>query len=278
MYGCDTGIKYPKGGYEYPKNVSVNDTNLYYYPIKDIESKKYAFGDYYSYLLYESFEEPNLSIKPFAQDVFRLTYSNAFGDHVIIILKNGSLKVKEGNTDYLYEDRTDEMDTIEQLHLRLLQRFFPIEEIGKSSRHRKYLDSMTKVYPKLLDPAYYHELNQKSFWKKAKTFKYRISTIALSKRVYTSLIKELNASGFWTLPYVLECAEAADIADGFEFTFEANTETKYQFVRVHGCPNNETPFTMVCQKIVHLAKLDREVDLIWKESGNTEIDSLETKE
>jgi hypothetical protein len=89
IYGCHSTIKCPDGGYEYPKNVSANDSNLYFYPIKDIESKKYAFGDYYSYLLYESFEEPNLSIKPFSDDVFRLTYVDAFGDSKIVILREG---------------------------------------------------------------------------------------------------------------------------------------------------------------------------------------------
>jgi hypothetical protein len=269
LYGCDSKVKYPDGGYEYPKNVSVKDSNLYFYPIKDVESKKYAFGDYYSYLLYQWFEEPNLSIKPFAYDIFRITYEDAFGDRKIIILRDGLLTVKEGNTDGLYEDGTIQLDSIEQLHLRLLDRFFPIEEIDRKSKYRKYLDSMTNAFPALLDPGYYHKLYEKSFIKTTKKFKYKTSNVALSGKEYASLIKELNESGFWTLPYVLECAQQYDIADGDLFTFEANTQHKYQFVRVYGCPNNETRFTILCQKIIHLAKLDREVDLIWKESVDT---------
>jgi hypothetical protein len=176
----------------------------------------------------------------------------------------------------LYEDRTLQLDTIAQLHLRLLNRFFPIEETDRSSKYKAYLDSMTNVYPELLDRAYYHKLYDKSFIKTTKKFKYKTSNIALSGKEYASLIKELNESGFWTLPYVLDCTRQYDIADGSVFTFEANTQSKYQCVRVYGCPNNETPFTIVCQKIIHLAKLDREVDLIWKDAVDTGKDSVDT--
>ena len=33
-------IKYPEGGYDYPKHVADKDTNFYYYPLKPIMLKR----------------------------------------------------------------------------------------------------------------------------------------------------------------------------------------------------------------------------------------------
>jgi hypothetical protein len=158
---CQTQSKYPEGGFDYPSVVSVSDTNFYYYPLKNIESKRDAFQDAYAYLFYQPFDEPNLSIKPLAKETFRLTYSRALGNSVIIVLTEDQIIVKKGSPSNIYYEDTSHLTNIENFHLTLLKRRYPIDTIGKPPFAKHYLDSLIKLYPQLLDPAYYHKLYDK---------------------------------------------------------------------------------------------------------------------
>jgi hypothetical protein len=50
---CNNSIKYPDGGYDYPKYVSEKDTNFYNYPLKDIMSKNDSLRYSTHYLFYK---------------------------------------------------------------------------------------------------------------------------------------------------------------------------------------------------------------------------------
>jgi hypothetical protein len=269
---CNTKPKYPDGGFEYPKNVVLNDTNLYYYQLKNIESQKEAFYDIYNYLFYRPFNEPNLSIKPQQKETFRLTYSTAFGSAVIIIFNEDSLTVKKGTPSILYITDTSRLSEVEKFHLRLLQRRFPIDTAGKPYFLKHYLDSLVKLYPELLDPVYYHKLYDETIAYSKEKFSPSVTKIPLTKQQYLSVVEQINSSGFWTMQYRIECEDPPMDGDGF--TLEANTKRKYKIVSAIGCPDDTTKFTKACQRIIELAKMDKEINLVW--SGKTiAVDSVD---
>jgi hypothetical protein len=125
----------------------------------------------------------------------------------------------------------------------------------------------------LLDPAYYHKLIEKTIAYNDEKFSFETTKYPISKEQYRSLVEGINTSGFWSLPYHIDCA--ASIADGVEFTFEANTKKKYKVVWVFSCPNDTSNFHKACQKIVEAAKMDKEVQLIWWENPDTSTEKVE---
>src|SRR5688572_13789051 len=112
IVGCREQPDYPVGGFKYPQNVAAGDTVLYHYQLKDIQPKLAAFRDSYLYLFYRPFNEPNLSIKPQPKETFRLTYSTAFGEAVIITFNKDDLLVKKGAPGILYTKDTTRLTEI----------------------------------------------------------------------------------------------------------------------------------------------------------------------
>ena len=249
---CETGIHYPDGGYNYPANIVDEDSNLYDYPLKNIHGKKALFRSYYDYLVYQPFNEQNLSLRPLANETFRLTYSTSFGETMIITFSEGLMTIKKGNPPDHYEHDTSRLTHTENYLLRLLNRRYPIDTAGKPPGVKKYLDSMTKLYPQLLDAAFYHSLFEKEFFIKKEKFNYTERKINLSKREYTLLVNEINLSGFWKLPHVLECTTS--MTDGDGFTLEANTKHKWQIVTLNSCTGTEPKFRKVWEKIFDFSK------------------------
>jgi hypothetical protein len=70
LTACSDSIKYPDGGYDYPKHVADKDTNFYYYPVRDVMSKTDSLSLTVTYLFYKQYDEPNLSLHPMQHDVF----------------------------------------------------------------------------------------------------------------------------------------------------------------------------------------------------------------
>ena len=224
-------------------------------------SKGDSFRACYDYEFYQLLNEANLSIKSLSHKTYRLTYSTAFGEFVIISLADNFLTVKEGNTGDLYVEDTFQLTSTQNLHLKLLNKRYPIDTSGKNPRQNQYLSSMVKLYPKLLETSYYHYLYQKSHSLSKEIFSFKTKRIALTSEEFKALINEIDSSGFWKLPYKIECN--VDIADGDGFGLDANTEKKYQTVSVQGCPDDTTRFTKTCQKIINYARLDKKINLIW---------------
>lgn len=256
----DTAIIFPEGGYDYPKNIMADDANFYYYPIKNSEKKKLVFGDYYMYYLYHLFQEPNLSLEPRKKETFRLYYSDAFNTTIMLTLSDNVITIKEGITEGLYEDRTAQLSPIEKLHLKMLDDNYPIDEMNRNSKFIVQYDSMIKLYPQLLEVKYYHSIYEKSFARTNKKFNFNTRKFYLTTSKYDSLVKQLNASEFWSLPYLNEYKGMQ--LDGFTFVLEANTKKKYQVVRVQACADNVIKFTQFCQQLIELTHLGKEIDLI----------------
>jgi hypothetical protein len=260
--GCKTGIKYPDGGFDYPSHIVDKDTNFYFYQLKEIEPRKDAFQDSYAHFSYQQFDEPNLSIKPRPKDTFRLTFSTAFGATTIISVTENLITIKKGSILDLYDfDDTSRLSAIENLHLKILERWFPFDTAGKRPYTKHYLDSLTKLYPQLLDPAYYHKLYDKTFARNTNKFTYSVTKIILTNQQYDSLIQQINLSGFWSMLYKVDCKDHP--FDGYGFSLEANTAKKYKIVRATAGSCDTTNFFRACQKIVDLAKLEKELNLFW---------------
>jgi hypothetical protein len=271
LFGCQTRPTHPDGGFDYPKNVSDKDTNFYYYPLKDIEPARDAFYDSYTWLFYQCFNEPNLSLKPQPKETFRLTYSAAFHANTIISLTEDQITVKKGSSSDCYgQYDTARLTNIEKFHFELLNRKFPIDTSGKKyPRMKHYYDSLVKLYPQLLDPSYFHKLYDKVIPDRSKKFTYPVTMIHLTKEQRNSWIEQLDSSGFWPMTYDVKCEEPP--MDGYAFTLEANTKKKYKIVTVYSCPGDTTQFTKACQKLVDLAGLTKEIKLVWSWSHKPPI-------
>jgi len=64
--GCDGArIKYPEGGYDYPKNPTAKDARFYFYPLRDSFSRKDSFFKAAEFFYFRHLHEPNLSLKCF---------------------------------------------------------------------------------------------------------------------------------------------------------------------------------------------------------------------
>lgn len=264
---CNNSIEHLDGGYDYPKNVSDKDSSNYTLAIKNFESEESAFYHSYDYLFYRLFNEPNLSLQPMPNETFRLVYQHALGKTVIVTFNKDSLTIKEGSPSILYRMDTTRLTALELSHYRLLARRFPLDDTTKNKMFRKYLDSMTKLYPQLLDAAYYHTLYDKIWVRNNEKFDYKFSKMVLQKGQFDSIVNEINMSGYWQLPLSIE--NDCDIADGASFSLEANTKYKYQLVSSPDCPGDTTKFTKACQHIIELAKLDHQIGLIWDGAVDT---------
>lgn len=253
LISCNTKIRHQYGGYDYPKNINNLDTSFSYYPIKDTVSPKDSFYIASNSSLYKLFDEPNLSLKPFKQTIFRLTYLTARGTVIIITLKQGLLTKKEGLSDTVFSFDTSKLTKLEKL---LYFIGYPLREFSNNIRERKYNDSMIQLYPQMLSPQYHMMLRQKVFVRLNKPFNYAVENIALSNREYTSLIDEINLSGFETLKYSYECK--LDFADGYTMILEANTENKYYVASTSGCTNENEALSNVCEKILSIFHPDKE--------------------
>ena len=86
VVSCNQPIKYPEGGYDYPEHITARDTDFYYLPLKKILSRKDSFNRATNFFPMSFFNEPNLSMGPGKEDVFRFIYAEALGGTIFIDL------------------------------------------------------------------------------------------------------------------------------------------------------------------------------------------------
>lgn len=274
---CREYPKYPEGGFAYPENITGSDTNFYTYQLRDSMKPMEKWRDDYSYIFYRAFNEPNLSIKPQPKETFRFFYGDAFGNSIIIVFNKDSITVKKGNPAGLYDQDTTRLSAIENIHLRILNRRFPIDTAGKKPWVKSYLDSMVKLYPQLLDPEYYHKIYDKSRVSTGEKFTPEVTKFPLTKQQYNSLVQAINESGFWSMPWQIDCESR--MADGYGFHLEANTRTKYKIVETIGCPDDSSALTKACQKIIDAVKMEKMPNLIWEGGATTvEVQDVELEQ
>ncbi len=264
LLSCRSGFDYPEGGYNYPINLTGNDTNYYSYPLLAISPKSDRFSGYFQHLFYQPFEEPNLSIRPLAKETFRLTYSQGMGETIILSFNEEEITIKKVIPGGLYDQDTSKLTKLESAHFRILERWFPFETKGNIPGLKKHLDSLSLLYPELLDVNYFLMLYDKVKVRNKEKFIYQSKKNAITKKAFSSIVEQINASGYWQLPYIVECEPTS--THGPNFTLEANTFKKYQIVNRGVCRGHESGFLDLCQKIIAFAGLDKEIiiDTNWE--------------
>jgi hypothetical protein len=214
---------------------------------------------FFGYRILTAFNEPNISVRPSEKPIFRLIYED-ITRCFIVTLNTDKIIVKYGNlVNYMkYDDSV--LTNLENLHFGILNLNFPIiknNKKNKSAERQHRLDSLIKIYPILLDAKYYRFLLDKYYVLNKKPFAYVENKIPISRFQYSKLVNLINASGYWKLPIYNHCSNPP--TDGFGFTLEANTRTKYNFVESGECLDGSTYFTKACQELIKYAKVDKQI-------------------
>ena len=247
-------VIYPDGGYEYPKKVEDLDTNNYFYPVRDVMSTKDSFFfAMYSRYWGQVYNEPNLSIKPLENEVFRLNYGGFKDGEYVITLTETEITVKHSQEEALFpEYDSTKLSVLERFHYETLRAYFPFQNEEYSIPLKKRLDSLAKRHPQLLDFNYYRMLREKSDTFNRKPFEYLTSKIKISLKKYYEIVEQINSSGFWKMPYKSKCPEL--YADGYGFTLEANTPKKYNIVARSSCASDTSRFRKACQELIKASR------------------------
>jgi len=120
---------------------------------------------------------------------------------------------------------------------------------------------MINLYPQLLDAKYFKRLYDKAKAQNPHRHRYTVRIIDLSTKEFKRLVSIINDSGYWKLPYEVPCDDI--FVDGYEFSLEASTKNKYNFVRANICNDDKLKFAAICQEIVENAGLEKQIDLGW---------------
>jgi hypothetical protein len=266
-----SNIVYPEGRYPYPNHVEEKSKDFPFYPLRDSMSVlDSSSAVWFGRITLPAYKEPNISLAPMGEEIFRFVAAAAQGSRIIITLKQHEITVKT-NGEYPYTSPFPEVDTtklnqLEKFHYDILMRWFPIPE--KRSLETKpwrlhYLDSMTAVYPELLSTAYYFELSEKMLVPKKEKFVYTEEHISITKKQFNDWVALLNKSGYWQLPFTKECHFGH--ADGILYIMEASTKEKYNCVEWNSCPGDTSNFYKVCDSLAKLAHLEKHVQVFWAE-------------
>ena len=264
FYSCKLTVDYPSKGHSYPASLMDIDTANYIFPLKDSLPTKDSleYTDVYR-ILFTSFSEPNLSIKPQSQPVFRMLYGSVMDRSVVVTLRENQIIVKEQTRGYgsPYYD-TARLSPLERTHYIVLNEHFPLQEVKQGWR-KKYVDSLVKLYPELLDANYYQTLREKAMSFGEERFAYNTETIPISKDTYARLANGINSSGFWNEPYQRECDNPPN--DGYGFTLEINTLKRYKIVETSCCPGYSRNFHKAWQELANYVKKGKRLPLMWQD-------------
>ena len=264
LNSCIDSSKYPDGGYNYPTNINRSDSNFYFLPLKNVVNKKDSVLIAEITPYYQGFNEPNLSISPSHDWVFRFSYDNTHVDPLIITLLDNRIIIKRGHFPNRWTDSV--LTPNERLHYHIFIEYFPIPETKEkhSNRVRLWLDSLIKIYPELLQPSYYLMLKEKMFIKNREPFTYTKTEILLSKKDYNDLINSINKAGFWK--YTYEIPSSVSEMDAFGYILEGCTSKRYNMCSSGFC-DTATKLDFAVQKLINFAGLGSEINLV----GNSQV-------
>jgi len=268
-WACHPSIRYPPGGYDYPKQIAAKDANFYFYPMKDSLPRSDSFIIAVGHTFFEDFNEPNLSLRPMATPTFRLTWSPSFSKVTIITLTPHEITIKEGTLrkDYNYPDK-NLLTPIERLHVEVLGTSFPIDDTTHHSTRKQHrLDSMGRLYPQLYDPAYYKYLLDKEAPHTVPSYIYTVTKIPITPAGFDSLVDRINTSGYWQWPFKGSCPELPTDAGGI--TLEANTPEKYKVIWGSDCPYDSISYKQAWQALVNRAGMEKHIQLLWGWKADT---------
>lgn len=245
----------PEGGYPFSTEVTNKDFPIY--PIIDsvLSSDSFIMTTYWSHF-YKSYEEPNLSLSPSKEYIARFVFADSFlGYSAVVTLSGDTLRIKQIVSGQAVPwTNENKLDSLERLHFHLLGIYFPLEQYEGSPGTKSFLDSMTKVYPELLDPKYYKQLYNKSLTIE-EPFAYRKWNIPLTESKAKELIQQINNSGYWQMkPDVSNCRGAVTHAD--YVTLEVATPQKYNYVSYTECDGDNSEFAKLCKEIMKYGKVE----------------------
>ena len=265
--GCQSSVTYPAGGYAYIKDVADSDSDYYFLPIRKLIPRADSMAYDRTKYFFKSFDEPNISIKPADEDIFRLSIEGYGVKATVIRLTEDVLIVKQPKPDNkasIYPvENTDQLTETERQHYYFLNKFFPFGKRNYVAGRQLYIDSMIHSYPKLAYAAYYRYLIAKVADKTVAPFEYTSKKIPLTANQFKTIADAINASGYWNLPYQPALLEEAG-TDGWGFCLETNTSKQYNFVACNG--DLKTAGTehlkQACQQILRYAQITDEFK-IW---------------
>lgn len=271
---CHVRSRYPPGGYPYPKHPDEVDTSFYLYPLKDtlclLDSLNHVWDNFY----FQAFDEGNLSLRPRQTPEFRFTQPGyLYFDDLLIVLtpKNLIVKRRKADNPRIIMD-TSRISPLERHLLHYMDRHFGRSrpDCNRYPRWCRYIDSMERQYPEVKDADFYIRTVRRALilnpaFRPCRTF---IRKITLKE--YQTFVDSLNASGYWQMPYVRKCNLEDLAVDGPSyFSLEANTPDRYNFVSGYPCPNDTNLFYKTCEQLARMAGLEKEIDLLWIEPGDT---------
>lgn len=266
---CNQPIMYPEGGYNYPAKDSAIDTNFYYYPLRDVLTRQDSFKMSSSFLYYQAFDEPNLSVAAKYEDIFRFSFQGFKFLPVVITFTKNQMTIKTGSSDYMTDGMIDEnrLNEVEQKQFRFVSKRYPYYSSNENDihYHTKYIDSMLEVYPNLRSLSYYKYLFNKALvpnWRHLHA--YTTKKINLSYREFKHLVSIINDSGYWKLP--LKMPEITQSTDGYGFSLEANTKAKYNLVMANCDCDPRSRFFSICKEIVKCAGLQKQIDVFFPQA------------
>jgi hypothetical protein len=177
-------------------------------------------------------------------------------------LTKNNINVKKGAIGKINYNHNDSLlNDVERRHFNFMHWRFPIDTTRKDSFYRLDIRAELKKYPYLLDPFYFKMLFEKSLTTHdSGTYGggsgYEEYKVAISQNDYRNWVEELNASGYWKLPYHVE-SPSDDATDGSGFHLEANIKNRYNYVG-KSAGGDTSRFDIVCQKLLNLARLENE--------------------
>lgn len=265
LFGCKESKRdsYPEGGFAYPTNINPRDSGFYFYPLVDsfhaADSASWVFTSRYTMPQYN---EANISLRPQKQDVFRLTYTNAFGRTAFFTITQNEIVTKLNGKEHPYNswflgDDTMRLTPVERVDYEFF-RWFPLQDHLDTSKDYnkkrfKYFDSLVKKRPQLLSTAYFVQLTEKVMLPITKKLEYIEKRQPISLKQYQDWISLLNHSGYWAMPFDITNKESGG-ADGTLIFLEANTFNQYKFVeRNFDGLKQFSSFETVCDSLISLS-------------------------
>jgi hypothetical protein len=235
--GCKPSVTFPEGGYNYPTKISSGDSSFYWVPIRDsvssFDSLRMIMSDGQ---IFKSFHEPNLSLRPMPEPVFRLSYAVMGVDLYIVSLMPDKMVVKEWKSGYSFpRTNTEKLTPEERQYYYYFQRYYPWHkpELYADTSKRGYGKILLARYPQLNDINYYIHLRKKSQDWGDEKFVFTTRVIRISDKIYARLVERINKSGFWTLPWKNFCEPMPMDGDGY--MLEANTPKHFKVVVSSNC-------------------------------------------
>ena len=193
---------------------------------------------------------------------FRLIYADV-AHFVIITLKPNSITVKKWLKGIMYPEKDENRLTeIEKYQYNVLRDYYQLDyQLDKNKPNpivQRRVDSLAKLYPILLSPNYYQSLINKMT--EPISISFDTEERSISNLEFNRLVNLINSTGYWKMPYEIQCDNTPH--DAARFELEANNGKKYNIVTATVCPRDTSDFTKACQEFVKSARLEKKINLV----------------